>query len=100
MWFCKDKRNEKAESLFSGSLADINSLLDKLGKGFADLQFEKQNNAEVLERKIEEKIKDVIAVEREIDARKLNLIEPRHDKTNTWHVRPAKTQIRLGVRLV
>ena len=28
------------------------------------------------------------------------IIEPRHDKTNKMSVRPAKTQISLGIRLV
>ena len=28
------------------------------------------------------------------------LFEPPHDKTNKWHVRPAKTQISLGIRPV
>ena len=30
----------------------------------------------------------------------LNIIEPRHDKTNKMAVRPAKTQISLGIRPV
>ena len=29
-----------------------------------------------------------------------NMVEPRHDKTNTLSVRPAKTQISLGIRPV
>ena len=31
---------------------------------------------------------------------KLHLNEPRHDKTNKMSVRPAKTQISLGIRPV
>ena len=31
---------------------------------------------------------------------KTHLIEPRHDKTNNMSVRPAKTQISLGIHTV
>ena len=72
MWFCKDNCYEKAESLFAGSLADINSKLDQLVKGFADIQLEKQNSEEILDKRIEEKVKEVIFEEKE--KRKLNLI--------------------------
>ena len=65
---------EKAESLFAGSLADINSKLDQLVKGFADIQLEKQNSEEILDKRIEEKVKEVIFEEKEKEKRKLNLI--------------------------
>ena len=74
MWFCKDNCYEKAESLFAGSLADINSKLDQLVKGFADIQLEKQNSEEILDKRIEEKVKEVIFEEKEKEKRKLNLI--------------------------
>ena len=74
MWFCKESCYDRAESLFAGYIADINSKLDKLVKGFADLQLEKQNSEEILDKRIEEKVKEVIIEEREKEKRKLNLI--------------------------
>ena len=35
-----------------------------------------------------------------IESFEQNLSEPRHDKTNKMNVRPAKTQISLGIRCV
>ena len=78
MWFCEEDCLENAESIFNqlpnSSLADLNEKIDKLVSGFANLQLEKKNEEQILDKKIEEKVKMVLREEKEIEERKLNLL--------------------------
>ncbi|MES9884608.1 MAG: hypothetical protein ABW185_27500 [Sedimenticola sp.] len=55
-------------------MVELNSKLDMLIKGFADLKLANEHKEEVLDRKIEDKVREILREEREMESRKLNLI--------------------------
>ena len=78
MWFCKDDCAAQAEKMFEdvpqGSFAELTAKINLLMNKFEDLKQENQHKEEILDRKIESKVKDVLQEEREVALRKMNLI--------------------------
>ena len=78
MWFCPDDCIKEAEEVFNGpdseKLTALNSKVDLLLKSFSDLKLVQDNQEEILNRKIEEKVKEVLQEQKEVERSKLNLL--------------------------
>lgn len=78
MWFCPDNCIKEAEAVFSGpdseKLTTLNSKVDLLLKSFSDFKLIQANQEEILDRKIEEKVKEVLQEQKEVERRKFNLL--------------------------
>ncbi|MES9880232.1 MAG: hypothetical protein ABW185_05050 [Sedimenticola sp.] len=68
----------QAENMFSeipkGSFGELSKKIDTLVNSFANFKAETEHKEEVLDRKIEEKIRMMLSEEREIASRKMNLL--------------------------
>ncbi|MEW8548553.1 MAG: hypothetical protein AB2693_34055, partial [Candidatus Thiodiazotropha sp.] len=78
MWFCPDNCIKDAESLFSepdsAKLTALNSKVDLLLKNFNDFKLNQENKEDILDKKIENKVKEMLQEEKEIEKRKCNLL--------------------------
>ena len=78
MWFCPDECIKEAEEVFNGpdseKLTALNNKVDLLLKSFSHLKLVQDNQEEILDRKIEEKVKEVLQEQKEVERRKLNLL--------------------------
>ena len=76
MWFCPDDCIKDAEDVFIGPdrLTVLNNKVDLLLKSFSDFKLVQDNQEEIIDRKIEEKVKEVLQEQKEVERRKLNLL--------------------------
>ncbi|MEW8543135.1 MAG: hypothetical protein AB2693_06330, partial [Candidatus Thiodiazotropha sp.] len=78
MWFCPDDCMKKAESYFSGpdssSFMALNNKIDMLIKNFSELKLAETHKEEILDKKIENKVKEILQDQKELEYRKCNLI--------------------------
>ena len=78
MWFSPDNCIKEAKAVFSGpdsaKLTALNNKVDLLLKSFSDFKLIQYNQGEIMDIKIEEKVKEILQEQKEVEWRKLNLL--------------------------